>query len=296
MSLTRAARLKILRILAGYNVKDLANALKVSSPTISQWEREGPKGLVPSNFLLPQLANFLGVSPEYLREDPVDTHGVVNCIWLPIEPRPVHYQRAMAADIIALFPELLAENELNFGDSAKLADGFAYLLGRDSCKTVITREQLPPAKRAHAVREDREFFCLLLVTGKLEGCFQEAFRTYKKINFSAGQSLQQYTLDSFDWKSLQLLASGGNYARIDFQAFTTALESSKNKPECENLLVKKTNLRDLIFSFLYATNHDRLSNETISKLSNLFMEKAGTDLASEFDLSSDIFKILNKNG
>jgi hypothetical protein len=92
------------------------------------------------------------------------------------------------------------------------------------------------------------------------------------------------------------LASGGNYAKIDFRPFTHALETSTPRHGSQDLVIKKTKLRERVFSLILALNHDRLSDDTVSAISDLFMDKLEMSEISEFDLSSEIFKILNKNG
>lgn len=63
MSKTVAERLTELRDKMGYTQKEIAITLKVSGPTVSQWE-SGIK--VPKNKNLERLADLYGVSTDYL--------------------------------------------------------------------------------------------------------------------------------------------------------------------------------------------------------------------------------------
>src|ERR1039457_6231683 len=301
MPTTKYAKIKILRILAGYTQKELAETLSISQATVAQWERPlEARGLKLSGLLLPRLAEALGVHPEYLEQK--RPFCLSNCVWHPSPPNAVQYQRAMEADIISLFPNLLFENDINIGCSARLIDGYAYLLGYDACKDIEYRDTLIGADLVRACKRDIDIRCLLLVDDKLADCFQLAFNVYGNLIFSYQLTLK-YSVSSFDAQALNLLTNDGISAKIDIIEFSRNLAQLKTRKGSYNklntLLIDKDKLRPIIFGMLYALSNDRFNDDAISEISSYFsktiIESAplATKDVEYTRITSEIFKLLN---
>lgn len=90
-------RLKTARIDAGYSQKEVSIILKVSAPTVSQWE-SGIKN--PQSKNLAKLAQLYGVSTDYLIGTDIKK-----------EPAPKSRQQALIDKIASMDPDQLSALE-----------------------------------------------------------------------------------------------------------------------------------------------------------------------------------------
>jgi transcriptional regulator with XRE-family HTH domain len=288
-------RLKILRILAGFNQEELASAAQIEQSPLAAYER----GVFnPKTEVILSLADALGVSPNYLVRGtpPLSSH-----VWVIENPRPQTINRNQK-EIARILPHFLAENEFNFGCPARLADGYAYLLGRDTVKDKEKRNSLPLIDSALECKTDRELNCLLLVNNLLEECFKKAFNAYKKIKFSGEMSLQHHTVALFDAADLDILALRGKYVKIDRVGLSNSLAQLRAcKLAHGNLLVKKERLSQIIHGLIYPLVSDRLSEDTISNMATLFV-KTIEELAplsgnesNWIGIHAEIFRMMKKD-
>lgn len=299
MALNRQKRLKILRILAGFSAKELAAALQVSPPTVSYWESAGVKTLTPNYLMLRNLADVLGVPQEYLSENPTNDHGIENCIWRLTAAKTEQYRRAICSDIMSLLPELLQENDINFGYSAHLSDGVCYLLFRNGCANASERINSSPSKHDSVSKKNPDFCCILLIGSSFANTFEHVFLSQKKIYISPKDNLKDCSIDSINLNAIKTLVSDCQNERINFAKFVEPFHKLHSLPRQDSLLISKSRLQTLIVDLIEAVNglpQKRLSVESVSEISDLFVKILENRHDTGSDLRSAIYKVSVKNG
>lgn len=120
-----ADRIKILRILNGFNQLAIAAMLGAPRPSIAVWESGKHP---PAQQYVIRFAEKIGVEPGYI----LFGRPQISCAaWIPTSPdRPQNYA-PLLKDISLLFPQILQENEIDSVGYSRLGDGgTVYLLGR----------------------------------------------------------------------------------------------------------------------------------------------------------------------
>ncbi len=246
--MTKQQRLKILRILAGFDAKKLASAMEISPGTISLWESEKKK-LDISSFSLLKLAGLLGVNPEYLADGPCPDQAIFATVWQPVLPETVQHQRATTAIINSLFPEILSEMGFDLRASVHLFDGDVYLLGD---------------------KETREFSIILLVKNHYNSLFSRLFEAHKELTSLPPVNLPG-SIDGFGSQTLETISV--KLGKVSTGNIPKALDQFRAKDSEKEIRIDLDKLRKKMNTFLAVILKNQPEEQHIAEITNLFVAK-----------------------
>jgi len=232
-----AGRIKILRLLNGYNQEAVAALLGISRPSIVMWE-SGKHPPAPE-FVI-RLAELIGVEPGYI------SYGrpLISCsAWIPAPPDRPQNLSPFLRDIALLFPEFLDENGLDAAWFSRLGDGSTmFLLG-----------------------QGRDISCLMLLKESLSDSFIKLFAGRNAVEMG---SFDGVTIESFGEDELTYIASHAADFSINIDGILNALVKARPGGR-----VKKVALNILFTSFSVVMQQYEITDEVQQKLSNFFVEK-----------------------
>jgi transcriptional regulator with XRE-family HTH domain len=275
-------RIKILRILAGYNQLDLANSIGIAQPTLSKLENIEP--LLLSSEVMELLAKSLKVDLSYLIKG-IPT--ISSIYWQPLVPKSVSHINALKNDIRKLLPDILLENEITVGKLICFVDGRCYFL-------------LGNTQRTNDEKNKIYYQMLILSDSVLKDVFISAFDEAKIIYTKYNETRRYLPL----YKAIDK----DKLLRADIN--TDDIESIKQLRLCYNdtiavneyrqstmLRIDICKLNDVFTAFIMNIDAN-LYPEQIQDLSKLFCNKC-LDLSDKHssvvldDIKTEITSILN---
>lgn len=213
ISMEKHDRIKILRILNGYNQETISALVGVMRTAYSVWE-SGKYG--PAEESVPSLSDALCVAPGYLL---FGYPPVTSAVWNPkVPPRPQHVEK-LINDIKSLLPLFLEENKFNAIIPAELSDGCVFLIGRDSREG---EESVGEARKKIC------FSCLLLCDARLVDAFKAAFEM-SGVKMFGEMMVLDASLESFNAEHLDRICLKGMYWSYDAENLSKALLLAKDR-------------------------------------------------------------------